>query len=56
MKNFKVTANETNLTYTIESNGSIYRTPELSKQEFEEMEYWTENDWKKSNMELIIVK
>lgn len=41
----KVTSNKTKRTYTIVLNGNKYRTTELSKEEFEELDYNTESDW-----------
>jgi len=41
----KVTANKWKRTFTIRKNGSKYRTTKLARDEFEEMEYMSENDW-----------
>lgn len=41
-----VNANQQNRTFTIRVNGSKYRTGSFSKEEFEEMEYNTESDWR----------
>lgn len=46
MKNFKITSNKMKRTFTIvKPCGSKYRTISLSKNEFNEMEYNTQNDW-----------
>ncbi len=50
MKAIEVRANKKNRTYTIrctEKNGykSKFRTIPMSKEEFENAEYWTANDW-----------
>ncbi len=42
----KITSNKSKKTFTIYKNGSKYRTNPVEKFDFEEMEYWTENDWK----------
>ena len=41
----KATQNKSARTYTLRVNGSKYRTTRMSKQEFENAYYWTENDW-----------
>ena len=41
----KVSANKGNRTFTIRKNGSKYRTIRLTKQEFEECDYMSANDW-----------
>lgn len=43
---FKVTSNKSKKHFTININGVKFRTLHLSKDEFEEAEYNTENDWK----------
>jgi hypothetical protein len=59
MTTFKVRSNNTAKTYTISfPNGNQYKTLKLSTDEFKEMYYYTENDWKayiKRN-EMIILK
>lgn len=51
MRNLNVTPNENEKTFTLEfmyEDGSniIYKTTEMSEEEFEEAELNTENDWK----------
>jgi hypothetical protein len=40
-----VKANNSKRTYTIRKQGLKYRTHRMTKQEFENAEYWTANDW-----------
>ncbi len=42
----KVTANQSKRTFTIRKDGSKYRTYPVSRIEFEEMEDYTESDWR----------
>lgn len=42
----KVTPNNSKRTFTIRKGGLKYRTIPMSKQEFHEAGYWTENDWR----------
>lgn len=41
----KVSSNKRNRTFTIRVNGSKYRTLPMSKQEFNDADYRTQNDW-----------
>ena len=45
MKNYKVTSNKSKRHYTITINACTFKTTQLSKEEFEECEYNTMNDW-----------
>jgi hypothetical protein len=42
---FKVKSNKSKRIFTIWSNGSKYRTNRLSREEFDEMEYFERLDW-----------
>ena len=42
---FEVSCNKTARTYTIRTNGSKYRTNELSIEDFDNFQYNTGNDW-----------
>lgn len=42
----KVSSNKRNRTFTIRVSSSKYRTLPMSKEEFEEAEYMTQNDWR----------
>jgi hypothetical protein len=42
----KATANNSARTYTLRVDGSKYRTIKMSKEEFENAYYFTENDWR----------
>lgn len=42
----KISANKSNRTYTIRTNGSKYRTTKMSKEEFNSNSNNTGNDWK----------
>lgn len=59
MPEYKVIAHnddEDELAYTIYfSNGSVVKTTPLSRDEFEEFENNTENDWKRSNISFITI-
>jgi hypothetical protein len=54
----KISSNKSARTYTIRTNGSIYRTSKMSKQEFENNSNNTGNDWKDflNNGEYFVVK
>ena len=54
----KISSNKSARTYTIRTNGSIYRTSKMSKQEFENNSNNTGNDWKDflNNGEYSVVK
>ena len=54
----KVTSNKTKKHFTITVNGRVYRTTQMSKEQFEECDYNTAADWInyiKTN-EVIIIK
>lgn len=54
----KVTSNKAKKHFTVRVNGRVYRTTQMSKEQFEECEYNTTSDWLnyiKSN-EVIILK
>jgi hypothetical protein len=57
MPEYKVIAHqddEDELSYTIYfSNGSVVKTTPLSRDEFEQLEYNTESDWKSSGIDFI---
>ena len=42
----KATANKSARTYTLRFDGNKYRTVRMSKEEFDNAYYYTENDWK----------
>jgi hypothetical protein len=42
----KISSNKYNRTYTIRTNGSVYRTIKMSKEEFKSNSNNTGNDWK----------
>jgi hypothetical protein len=42
----KISSNKSNRTYTIKTNGSVYRTIKMSKEEFKSNSNNTGNDWK----------
>jgi|LakMenE01Jun11ns_1017340.scaffolds.fasta_scaffold23609_1 hypothetical protein len=42
----KISSNKSNRTYTIRTNGSVYRTIKMSKEEFKSNSNNTGNDWK----------
>ncbi len=44
-RELKLSANKSKRTFTIRANGSKYRTLPMSKEEFQQAEYWTANDW-----------
>jgi hypothetical protein len=44
---FKISSNKRSRTFTIRTNGSKYRTLPMSKQEFEDAEYMTGDDWRR---------
>lgn len=44
-REFKITPETATLTYLIIMNDTIYRTTEMTVEEFEDAEYWTGNDW-----------
>lgn len=44
-RELKVSANKSKKTFTIRTNGSKYRTLPMPKDEFQQAEYWTANDW-----------
>jgi hypothetical protein len=49
--------NTEQLTYTITIDGLTYETPQLTTNEFEELEYNTYNDWKAYiRQEQLIIK
>ena len=43
--NTKVTSNQSKRHFTIYSNGVKFRTLPMSREEFENAEFWTANDW-----------
>ena len=45
MKTLTVTANQSKRTFTIRTEGAKYRTCVFTKDEFEELECNTQNDW-----------
>ena len=45
MKTLTVTANQSKRTFTIRTESAKYRTCVFTKEEFEELEYNTQNDW-----------
>jgi hypothetical protein len=44
-REFKINAETATLTYLIIMDDTIYRTTEMSVEEFDDAEYWTGNDW-----------
>ncbi len=38
-------SNKSKRHYTLKINGNIYRTTQMTKEEFNEAYYYTENDW-----------
>ena len=44
-REINVKANQSKRTFTIRTEGRKYRTLPMSKEEFEDAEYWTANDW-----------
>ncbi|MDD4439634.1 MAG: hypothetical protein PHS04_16620 [Tissierellia bacterium] len=44
-REFKITSEAATLTYLIIMDDTIYRTTEMSVEEFDDAEYWTGNDW-----------
>lgn len=54
----KAKANKSKRTYTLRLDGNKYRTIPMSKEEFENAYYWTDNDWKQflKTDEYFIVK
>ena len=40
-----ISSHKTNRTYTIKTDSGKYKTFPMSKEEFNEAEYWTGNDW-----------
>ena len=45
-RELKVTSNQSKRHFTIYSNGVKFRTLPMSREEFENAEFWTEGDWK----------
>lgn len=44
-RELKVTSNQQKRHFTIYSNGVKFRTLPMSREEFENAEFWTANDW-----------
>lgn len=44
-RELKITSNQNKRTFTIKTESGKYRTLPMSKQEFNEAENWTGNDW-----------
>jgi hypothetical protein len=44
-KEIKVSANKSKRTFTIITNGTKYKTIAMTKDEFNQAEYFTANDW-----------
>ena len=42
----KIYSNQSKKTFTIKTDGNKFRTVKMSKSEFEELEFNTENDWR----------
>lgn len=44
-REFKITSNKSKRHYTIKTDIEKYRTLQMSKEEFNNAEHWTGNDW-----------
>lgn len=42
----KINSNQSKKTFTIKTDSNKFRTVKMSKSEFKELEYNTENDWR----------